>query len=115
VVLETFGRRSGSVWRYKTGDSEKTSERRMNMNTCDFRVILANKTDLTLEDADPLYEAGCDDATFGGCDGIVFGDFHRTGDSLDEAVRSAIADTAAAGFRVSRIEIDADSLVPQQS
>jgi hypothetical protein len=31
---------------------------------------------------------------------------------LDEAVRSAIGDINAAGFRVARIEIEADTLTP---
>jgi len=42
-------------------------------------------------------------------------DFDRQADSLDDAVRSAIADVNAAGFRVSRIEINADSFATQQA
>jgi hypothetical protein len=34
---------------------------------------------------------------------------------LDEAVRSAVADVNAAGFRALRIEIEADSLAPQRA
>ena len=41
-------------------------------------------------------------------------DFDRRADSLDEALRGAIADGKAAGFRVTRIEIDADALAAQK-
>ena len=85
------------------------------MNIHEFRIVLAEKTDLSLDEADALYRAGCDDATFGGCNGIVYGTFHRESDTLEQAVRSAIADVNAAGFRVVRIEIEADSLAPQQA
>ena len=46
---------------------------------------------------------------------VTYMDFDRQADSLDDAVRSAIADVNAAGFRVSRIEINADSFATQQA
>ena len=69
-----------------------------------FRLVLADKTDMSLEEADALYEAGCDDATFGGCQGVVYGVFHREADTLEEAIRSAVADVQRAGFNVARVE-----------
>jgi len=74
------------------------------MTTHEFRLVLANKTDLSLDEADALHEAGCDDATFGGCDGVVYGVFHREADTLEHAIRSAVADVQQAGFTVARVE-----------
>ena len=47
--------------------------------------------------------------------GVTYMDFDRQANSLDEAVRRAIADINAAGFRVARVEIEADCLAPQQA
>lgn len=56
-------------------------------------------------DHDALYEAGCDDATFGEVDGVRYGDFHRDAGSLTDAVLSAIDDVESVeGLRVRRIE-----------
>jgi len=74
------------------------------MTTHEFRLVLANTTDLSLDEGDALYEAGCDDATFGGCDGVVFGVFHREAETLEDAIRSAVADVQKAGFTVARVE-----------
>ncbi len=41
---------------------------------------------------DELFEAGCDDATFGSVDGIDYADFDREAETLSQAVASAIAD-----------------------
>ena len=43
------------------------------------------------ETADWLFEAGCDDATFGSVDNVSYGEFTREADSFAEAVLSAIA------------------------
>lgn len=51
-------------------------------------VIAGNLDDSKILDA--LYEAGCDDATFGTVDGVGYGDFQRQGSSISEALRSAI-------------------------
>jgi len=74
------------------------------MTTYEFRLVLANQSDLSLDEADALCEAGCDDATFGGCDGVVYGVFHREADTLERAIRSALADVQRAGFTVARVE-----------
>ena len=47
--------------------------------------------------------------------GVTYMDFDRQANSLDEAVHSAIADINAAGFRVARVEIEADTLPLQQA
>lgn len=54
---------------------------------------------------DELFDAGCDDATFGSIDGIQFADFDREGDTFAHAIVSAIrAVESIADLRVSRVE-----------
>lgn len=56
---------------------------------------------------DELFEAGCDDATFGVSNGVPFGDFDREAPTFAEAVRSAIAAVAGVEeLRVVRLEPD---------
>jgi hypothetical protein len=73
----------------------------------DFALILAGVDEFTVELADRLYEAGCDDATFGTSNGVHFGRFRREAGSLGEAVGSAIRDVERAGFTVARVDMDA--------
>ena len=83
------------------------------MELYEFRLIL-NQLDFSEEEADDLY-GRCKDGTLITADGRTFLDVERRADSLDEAMRTAIADVNAAGFRVARIEIEADSLALQQA
>jgi predicted DNA-binding transcriptional regulator AlpA len=54
---------------------------------------------------DELYEAGCDDATFGSVDGVQYADFARQAGTLSEAIASAIGDIESVdGLRVVRVE-----------
>ncbi len=56
---------------------------------------------------DELFEAGCDDATFGSVDGVHFAEFDRGAPSLTEALASAIgAVESVPTLRVQRIEPD---------
>ena len=66
----------------------------------EFALILKGQYELTEEIADELFEAGCDDGTPGVCNGVFPIDFHREGDSLETAIRSAIADVKSAGYEV---------------
>ena len=77
-----------------------------------FRLILKGPLELTEEIADELFEAGCDDGTPGTCNGIFSIDFHRNANSLEEAIRSAIANVKSAGCQVERVEIEPEA-VPQ--
>ena len=79
------------------------------MTKYDFTLVLAGDVELTDELADRLYSAGCDDGSPGMCQGIVSIDFHREGDSLQSAIRSAIADVNTARCTVARVEIDAEA------
>ncbi|MDE2745372.1 MAG: hypothetical protein OXI41_05235 [Chloroflexota bacterium] len=46
---------------------------------------------------DALFEAGCDDALFGGANGVQCADFHRETDQVEDAVLSAIAAVESVG------------------
>jgi hypothetical protein len=77
--------------------------------TFNFTLILAGVDDFTVELADRLYEAGCDDATFGTSNGVHFGRFSREAGSLGEAVGSAIGNVERAGLAVARVDVDASA------
>ena len=81
------------------------------MSTYDFTLILTEPLELTDDLADALFAAGCDDGTPGTCNGVFSIDFHRESVSLEEAIRSAIADIRTAGYAVTRVEIEAEAVV----
>jgi hypothetical protein len=81
------------------------------MSKYDFTLILTEPLELTDDLADALFAAGCDDGTPGTCNGVLSIDFHREAESLEEAIRSAIADLRTAGYEVARVEIDAEAVV----
>jgi hypothetical protein len=69
-----------------------------------FALVIEGDVDSKLDD---LFEAGCDDATFGSVDGVHYADFDREAPTLELAIRSAIADVESVpGLRVRRIEPD---------
>ncbi len=77
----------------------------------EFTLILDGVSRITQKVEDALFEAGCDDALLGSCDGIVSLDFGRESDSCRNAILSAIENVERAGIgaRVERIEpIDED-------
>lgn len=74
------------------------------MAVFEFQVILAGVTTMSDELADSLFRAGCDDGTPFSSQGIAAVGFSREAETLEEAVRSAIADVNKAGFAVSRAE-----------
>lgn len=80
------------------------------MTKYEFTLILKGSLELTEDIADELFEAGCDDGTPGTCEGVFSIDFHREADSLEEAIRSAIANVTAAGYGVERVVIEAESM-----
>jgi hypothetical protein len=55
-----------------------------------FTVVITGLDELSYEVVDELFEAGCDDATFGSRDGVCFGDFDREAESAEVAIASAI-------------------------
>ena len=70
----------------------------------EFQLILADVDEITDEMSNALYEAGCDDGTPFSSEGIAAVGFTREAVSLDEAIRSAIADVRQAGYAVRRVE-----------
>jgi hypothetical protein len=47
------------------------------MKSCDFKLILGGISDVTDDQGDALFEAGCDDGTIVSRDGAVFVRFAR--------------------------------------
>jgi hypothetical protein len=81
------------------------------MTIYDFTVVLKDSPELTEELAERLFAAGCDDGTPGMCGGATTIDFHRAAATLEDAIRSAVADANAAGCVAAHVEIDAENLV----
>lgn len=80
------------------------------MTRYEFSLILSDSLELTEDIADALFEAGCDDGTPGTCNGVFSIDFHREANSLEEAIRSAISNVRSAGYKVERVEIEAEKV-----
>ena len=75
----------------------------------EFSLILKEGTEITEELADELFDAGCDDGTPGTFCGTPHISFHREANSLESAIRSAVADVQKAGCVVERVQIEHDS------
>jgi len=76
------------------------------MKEHEFTLVISGDLDdeATL---DALFEAGCDDATFGMVDGAGYGDFIREAPSFGEAIRTAIENVESiGGLKVVRVEPD---------
>lgn len=79
------------------------------MKCYDFIVILRELDVIDDDLADKLFEAGCDDGSpFSSC-GIAGIGFSREAESLEAAIRSAVADVQGAGCTVERVQIESDS------
>lgn len=81
------------------------------MKTYEFDVILKDRSEVTDDQADDLFAAGCDDGTPASCEGVAWIHFDREAASLEEAISSAVAQVQAAGLQVSKVELDADAAV----
>jgi hypothetical protein len=77
------------------------------LKTYTFTLVLSGLAEVTEDIANALYEAGCDDAGVGSCEGVLTVDFDREAESLGSAVGSAITDVERAGFTVARVEVEA--------
>jgi len=77
----------------------------------EFSLILS-VPEVSDEDADKLFEAGCDDASVLTRDGVTRLQFDRQAAHLDEALASAIQSVERAGLAVARVEIERHE-VPQ--
>ena len=81
------------------------------MHKYEFTLVLTESLELTDDLAEALFAAGCSDGTPGTCNGVFSIDFRREAWSFEEAMRSAIADVQTAGYKVARVEIDAEAVV----
>lgn len=79
------------------------------MREHEFTVILASP-EQSEEDAAALYQAGCSDGSISTSEGVTRIDFHRQAESLEEAIRSAIANVQTAGFHVAHVRLEPESL-----
>ncbi len=74
------------------------------MTEYSFTLVIDGDVD---EKIDELFEAGCDDATFGSVDGAHYADFDREAPTLAKAISSSISDVESVpGLRVRRVEPD---------
>ena len=78
-----------------------------------FDVVLAGITEIDDDLADALFEAGCDDGTPCSSEGTAWIGFIREADSLEAAIRSAVADVQKGNCTVSRVQIEAGSPILQ--
>ena len=69
--------------------------------TYTFTLTLKGADELTVEIADALYEAGCDDAFLHSRGETLYLEFDREAASLENAVASAKADVERAGLGLS--------------
>ena len=69
-----------------------------------FTLLLVNEHELTTELEDALFEAGCVDGMLFSKNQVVYIEFDRDADSLEEAIVSAINNVESAGFQVARVE-----------
>ena len=74
------------------------------MQTHEFTLILSGLDAISEDAANSLFAAGCDDATPCSRDGVAYVHFDREAESLEDAIRSAMANVRAAGFDVARVE-----------
>jgi hypothetical protein len=77
-----------------------------------FSLVLTAE-EVTEQDADRLYEAGCSDGSILTRNGVTSIQFDRRAASLEEAIRSAVANVESAGLQVARVEIERSELATQ--
>ena len=86
-----------------------------------FRLIVSGtfSAELTNEElldaTDVLGAAGCDDASISVHPNGLELEFDRVGDSLQDAIASAVRDVEQAGFRVESIELNREAVLPAAS
>ena len=79
----------------------------------EFVLVLRDIVELTPEDEDALFNAGCDDATISVRAGRVFMTFSRTDSSLRSAILGAIQQVRKANIGADVLRVDNCNLVSQ--
>lgn len=82
----------------------------MSRQLYEFTVVVAGTPELTDALADRLYEVGADDCSPGVCNQVLSIGFSREDESLEQAIRSAIAHVQAAGLTAERVEMEVVAL-----
>lgn len=80
------------------------------MKTHEFILVLADVRAMSDELAERLYEVGCDDGSPYSRDGVAAIGFSREASTLEEAIRTAVADVQKAGCRVARVHSPEEQL-----
>ncbi|MBC8868825.1 MAG: hypothetical protein H8E44_05380 [Planctomycetes bacterium] len=75
------------------------------MQSHEFTLVLSVE-DVTDDQCNALYEAGCDDGTISTSERVTRIDFCREAHTLEEAIRSAIGNVNTAGLQVARVETE---------
>lgn len=83
------------------------------MKTYEFDVVLKNVAEISDDQADALFAAGCDDGTPASADGVAWIHFDREAASLEEAIRTAILQVQSTGLQASKVELDAAAVALQ--
>ncbi len=81
------------------------------MKVYEFDLVLKQTSEVTDDEADRLFAAGCDDGTPAGSHNQVWIHFDREAASLEEAISSAVAQVQSAGLAVSKVELDVDAAI----
>ena len=75
------------------------------MKLYEFDIVLRDLSEIADNQADALYEAGCDDGSPVSRDGIAWLHFDRQAATLEDAIRSAVTQIQTAGMSIARVEI----------
>ena len=78
------------------------------MKTYEFDLFLKSVLEVTDDQADALFAAGCDDGTPASCNGAAWIHVDRDAASLEDAIRCAVAQVRSVGFMVLEVELDAN-------
>jgi hypothetical protein len=80
------------------------------MKTYEFTLVLDGVDLMTEKIANDLYDAGCSDGSPFSGEGVAAIGFDREAQSLEDAIKSAVADVEKAGLSVARVEIGSEEL-----
>jgi hypothetical protein len=79
----------------------------------DFALVFSGVPELTEQVEFALFEAGCDDATMSIQYGLLYMEFSRKAQSIEDAILSAIQDVRDAGIGAEVMRVDECNLVTQ--
>jgi hypothetical protein len=80
------------------------------MKTYDFIVTLGRDTEHSDDLVEALFEVGCDDGSVWSTGSVVQIGFSRQAESLEAAIRSAVADVQKAGSTVVQVTMEEPAL-----